>query len=35
MYRQIFGMTIFMTTIMMVIMFAGKNIFNLEYFAAT
>ena len=35
MYRQIFGMTIFMTTIMMVIMFAGKSIFELDYYAAT
>ena len=35
MYRNIFGMTIFMTVIMMVIMFAGKNVFNLNYFAAT
>jgi magnesium-transporting ATPase (P-type) len=34
-YRNIFGMTIFMTVIMMVIMFAGKNVFNLNYFAAT
>lgn len=35
MYRQIFGMTVFMTTIMMVVMFAGKSIFNLTYSAAT
>ena len=35
MYRQIFGMAVFMIAIMMVIMFAGKEIFNLNYFAAT
>jgi len=35
MYRQIFGMTTFMVTIMMVIMFAGKSVFNLTYTNAT
>lgn len=35
MYRQIFGMTLFMIAIMMVIMFAGQNIFDLPYMAAT
>ena len=35
MYRQIFGMAIFMVTIMMVVMFAGKNLFNLNYSAST
>merc|ERR1719469_1499008 len=35
MYRQIFGMTVFMTIIMMVIMFAGKSVFNLTYTNAT
>jgi len=35
MYRQIFGMTLFMIAIMMVIMFAGKSIFDLVYFSAT
>ena len=31
MYRQIFGMMVFMTTVMMVVMYMGKNIFNLNY----
>jgi len=31
MYRQIFGMMVFMTTIMMIVMYMGKNIFNLNY----
>jgi len=35
MYRQIFGMTVHMTAIMMVIMFSGKKIFNLEFDNAT
>ena len=35
MYRQIFGVSLFMIGIMMVIMFAGKSIFNLTYFAST
>lgn len=35
MYRNIFGMTMFMTVIMMVIMFAGKSVFNLSYSVAT
>ena len=35
MYRQIFGMTLFMIAIMMVIMFAGQNIFDLPYLAST
>ena len=35
MYRQIFGTSLFMIAIMMVIMFAGKSIFNLNYFAST
>jgi magnesium-transporting ATPase (P-type) len=35
MYRQIFGVTLFQTLIMMVIMFGGKSIFNLSYSAST
>lgn len=35
MYRQIFGISLFMIAIMMVIMYAGKSIFELNYFAAT
>lgn len=35
MYRQIFGMSLFMIAIMMVIMFAGQNMFKLPYTAAT
>lgn len=31
MYRQIFGMMVFMTTIMMIVMYMGKNIFDLDY----
>ena len=35
MYRQIFGVTIYMIAIMMVIMYCGKSIFDLEYNLAT
>ena len=35
MYRQIFGISVFMIVIMMVIMFAGKSIFNLNYLTST
>jgi Ca2+-transporting ATPase len=35
MYRQILGMTMHMTVIMMVIMYSGKQIFNLEFDNAT
>jgi len=31
MYRQIFGTVIFQTVIMMVVMFAGKNVFDFKY----
>ena len=35
MYRQIFGVTIYMIAIMMVIMYCGKSIFDLEYNLST
>ncbi len=35
MYRQIFGVAIYMIAIMMVIMYCGKSIFDLHYSAAT
>lgn len=31
MYRQIMGVTLYMLGIMMIIMYAGKSIFNLSY----
>ena len=35
MYRQIFGVTIYMIAIMMVIMYCGKSIFDLDYNLST
>lgn len=35
MYRQILGMALYMVTIMMVVMYAGKNLFGLKYSAST
>ena len=35
MYRQIFGVTIYMIVIMMVIMYCGKSIFELDYELST
>jgi magnesium-transporting ATPase (P-type) len=35
MYRQIFGVTIYMIAIMMVVMYCGKSIFDLSYSAST
>lgn len=35
MYRQIFGVTIYMVAIMMVVMYCGKSIFDLSYSAST
>jgi len=35
MYRQIFGVTIYMIAIMMVIMYCGKSIFELDYELST
>jgi Ca2+ transporting ATPase len=35
MHRQIFGVTIYMIIIMMVVMFGGKNIFDLHYETST
>ena len=35
MYRQIFGMSLFMIAIMMIMMFAGQNIFDLVYLPST
>mgnify|MGYP002050360855 CR=1 FL=1 len=35
MYRQIFGVTIYMIAIMMVVMYCGKSIFDLDYKVST
>lgn len=35
MYRQIFGVTIYMITIMMIVMYTGKSMFELDYDLAT
>lgn len=35
MYRQILGVTIYMITIMMIIMYSGKSMFELDYATST